>query len=176
MNQPDDQKAQSRPEPSVNLNLSRNILLAIGLFNICFYGFVLNSAPKSLPKMLEAQNNAMAEDKKMTPKEFESKSALVVKNATNNSWVSIIVGVGIVILAFLIPLAPSGFAVCALGLFVISLGYQAYLGFEVFTEGILIKVICIYAFFQAVRFSLEYELRNVPKIKKHQIQFPEPDA
>jgi len=166
----------NRPEPSVNLNLSRNILLAVGLFNICFYAFVLKTVDESITKMLVAQNNAMEPEKKMTEEELESKRQLVITNAKNNSKVSIGAGIGIVILAFFIPLAPSGLAVIALGLFLITLGYQAYLGFEVFTEGILIKVVCVFAFFQSVRFSLEYELRNVPKIKKHQIQFPEPDA
>ncbi|NBY03144.1 MAG: hypothetical protein EBQ87_14370 [Planctomycetes bacterium] len=166
----------NRPEPSANLNLSRNILLAIGLFNICFYAFVLRTVEVSIPKMLDAQNNAMEPDKKMTEEELVSRKQLVITNAKSNSKLSIAAGIGIVILAFFIPLAPSGLAVFALGLFLITLGYQAYLGFEVFTEGILIKVICVFAFFQSVRFSLEYELRNVPKIKKHQIQFPEPDA
>ena len=166
----------NRPEPSVNLNLSRNILLAIGLFNIFFYAFVLKTVDESIPKMLDAQNNGMPPEKKMREEELVSKKQLVITNAKNNSKVSIAAGIGIVILAFFIPLAPSGLIIFALGLFLGSLGYQAYLGFEVFTEGILSKVVCIFAFFQSVRFSLQYEMRNFPKIKKHQIQFPEPDA
>jgi len=166
----------NRPEASVNLNLSRNILLAIGLFNICFYAFVLKTVDDAIPKMGDAQNKAMEPEKKMSEEELKSKEQSVISDSKSNSKVSIGVGIGIVILAFFLPLAPSGLAIFALGLFLASLGYQAYLSFGVFTSGILSKVVCIFAFFQSVRFSLAYELRNVPKIKKHQIQFPEPDA
>lgn len=92
----------NRPEPSANLNLSRNILLAIGLFNIFFYAFVLKTVEESIPKMLDAQNNGMPL-KKMSQEELVSKKQLVITNAKNNSKVSIAAGIGIVILAFLYP-------------------------------------------------------------------------
>ena len=109
----------------------------------------------------------MEQKNKKTEEELESAIQLLITNAKNNSRVSIAAGIGIVILAFFIPLAPSGICVLALVLFLITLGYQVYLGFdEVFNTGMLGKVVCVFAFFQSVRFSLQYEMRNFPKIKE----------
>ncbi len=170
----------NRPESSVQLNLSRNILLAIGLFNICFYTFVLNTVAENIPKMMRFQNEAMKEDKKISEEEVQTKVEVIIQNARKNSWASIGAGGFIILLAFLIPVAPSAFAIVSVFTFIASLGFQFYLGFDVLIQGILMKVICVYGFFQSVRYALEYEMRNDPeKLKekqKHQIQFPEPDA
>lgn len=170
----------NRPESSVKLNLSRNILLAIGLFNICWYTFVLNTVADTIPKMMRFQNEAMEADKKISEEEVQTKVEVVIQNARKDSWASIVGGGVIILFAFLIPVAPGAFAIAAIFTFIASLGFQLYLGFDVLIQGILMKVIIVYGFFQSVRYALEYEMRNDPeKLKqkqKHQIQFPEPDA
>ncbi|MSR32552.1 MAG: hypothetical protein EXR99_13720 [Gemmataceae bacterium] len=167
-----------RPVSSSRLNLARNILLVIGLFNICFYSFVLKSVDQT-PKTLAEQNKQMEEGKRLTETELQARGAELVILWKKNSWVSIAAGVGIVLLAFLIPLSPGLITLVALGGFSASLAYQFFLGSQVLLEGLVIKVACVFGFFQAVRFAVQDELEKQPELpalpKSDGIQFPKPD-
>jgi hypothetical protein len=165
----------ARQGASAELNLARNIMLIIGMFNICFYGFVLKSAADTLPKMLETQNAGMPEDKKLTPQVLEEKKVLILDHTKRNCLASIVAGGVIVVSAFLLPYSPGIFSLAGFGAFLLSILFQFYLGFDVVLEGLLIKVLCIFGFFQAVRYSINQEMGRNQLQPEVQVQFPKPD-
>lgn len=164
-----------RQGASAELNLGRNILLIVGLFNICFYGFVLKTTPDSLPRMLVEQNKAMPEDKRLSPEVLEEKKVIALDHMKRNSIASIIAGAVILVMAFLLPYSPVLFGLGAFLAFLASLGHQFYLGFDVLLEGLLLKVVCIFAFFQVVRYAMNHEMGRNQLSPQVGISFPKPD-
>lgn len=165
----------ARQGASAELNLARNIMLIIGMFNVCFYGIVLRSGGERITKELETQNASVEEDKRESSDNLQQKITSKLQSFKKNQYSSVIAGGVIIISAFLLPYSPGIFSLAGFGAFLLSILFQFYLGFDVVLEGLLIKVLCIFGFFQAVRYSINQEMGRNQLQQEVQVQFPKPD-